>query len=936
MRQIIRISILLSLILLSIHTTESYVRVQTSPGVFNFWNLVAPSTPIVLNGRVTYSLDTAGSDNIPFSQVEQAITASFQSWENIPTSVIAFQRGPNITSDKNDLPGVFDIFWVEDSAIVNDVDISGALAVSFITSNDVPGGGEILDASIVFNGTIVNGNEIQWATDGRTDAFDVQQVATHEIGHCLGLEHSPNGASTMFPRTGPGMINARTLSTDDQIAASAIYPTLDFYPSHGSISGHVIDTTGAPIFGAHVVVVDANGVVITGALTQPDGSYSIPGLSAGSYNLYLQPVGSDGNFYFDRSDLSDFYSNITTDFLTSQEYTVIVNPGPTVQFDFPPVVRGTPPFEGYLVLDPSGNFLSSVGASVAQGQNEVFVGIAGPGLPQSVPLTISGTGITILQNLSGTVTLNDGRIVPVVGAVVNVSPTAPVGPRNLSVSNGSQRTVVTGGFEILANPQGPTITSVASQADYSTRFAPGSLAVAFGSNLASITTIANSNPLPTEISGTSVTIVDGTGLPRLASLMYVSPSQINFQIPAGTAVGPASVIVKNNTGSTDTKTIDIQSLAPAILTRDATGTGLPVGYVIRFRADGTTSREEIARYDQASGTYVPIPIDMGLASDRVLLVLFGTGFRNRSQLNAVGANIGGFGCQVVYAGPQGDPPFTTDQMNIFLSKDLATVGGGAVSVSILVDGMVANPVTITIAPTMKPIVSSIVSQASYSETISPESLATVFGANLAGTPASANSNPLPTRLAGASILVMDSAGVPHQAALMFASPTQINFQIPAGTAVGPVGITVTNHLGYEVFISTVLQPVAPAIFTRDATGSGLPVGYIIRFRADGTTSQEPIAQFNPESGAYDPIPINFGSDRILLVLFGTGFRRQTVAVKVGGVAGQVVYAGPQGDPPFLLDQLNVFLDPSLSGSGPVNVELSIGEITANPVTVSIQ
>src|SRR5215510_11274718 len=110
MRQIVRISVLLAIILLSIHTTESYVQIQTGPGVFNFWNLIAPATPIVSNGRVTYSLDSAGSDNITFSQVEQAITASFQTWENIPTSTIAFQRGPNITSDRNDLPGVFDIF----------------------------------------------------------------------------------------------------------------------------------------------------------------------------------------------------------------------------------------------------------------------------------------------------------------------------------------------------------------------------------------------------------------------------------------------------------------------------------------------------------------------------------------------------------------------------------------------------------------------------------------------------------------------------------------------------------------------------------------------------------------------------------------------------------------------------------------------------------
>jgi Matrixin len=196
MKQIIRISILLTIILLSIHTTESFVRIRTGNGTPFVWNLSNPNTPIVSNGRVTYSLDSAGSDDLPFSEVEQAIDRSFQSWENVTISTIAFQRGPNITSDRSNIPDVFDIFWTEDSTIVDgDADISGALAVSFIGTIN----GEIRDLFIVFNG-----NEFTWATDGNADAIDIQQVATHEIGHCIGLDHSPNAASTMFPSVKAG------------------------------------------------------------------------------------------------------------------------------------------------------------------------------------------------------------------------------------------------------------------------------------------------------------------------------------------------------------------------------------------------------------------------------------------------------------------------------------------------------------------------------------------------------------------------------------------------------------------------------------------------------------------------------------------------------------------------------------------------------------
>jgi uncharacterized protein (TIGR03437 family) len=924
MRQIVRISVLLAIILLSIHTTESYVRIQNGAGLPIAWNLTNPSTPIVSNGRVTYRLDSAGSDDIPFPQVEASITASFRSWENIPTSTIAFQRGPNFTSDKNDLDGAFDIFWTENSTIVDGgADISGALAVSFIRSSTQTG--EIIDLFIVFNG-----NEVTWATNGRPGAFDVQQVATHEIGHCIGLDHSPNAAATMFPRTGDGQVAARTLSTDDQIAVSVIYPTPDFSSSTGSISGHVLDTSGTAIFGAHVVAVDANGVVITSALSQSDGSYSIPGLPPGDYNVYAQPLGSDNNIFFNRGAISSFYSNTNIDFQTTQDFPITINPGAASPLEIA-VVRGIPAFEGYYIADQERGVFSNLGTSLVRGKTSL-IGVLGPGIPQGgMPLTISGPGITFSDIRFGSTT--DGLRLVLATAIVD--PTAPLGPRNIIISDGTQRTILTGGVEVFSSdPRGPIVTSISSQADYSTRFAPGSLAAAFGLNLAGVTMNANSNPLPTAVAGASITITDSSGISRQAPLMYLSPIQINFQLPTDTQVGPATIIFTNSIGRTFTTTIDIQSVAPAILTRDASGVGLPTGYLIRFRADGTSVREDIARFDQASGINVPIPIDMGLASDRILLVLFGTGFRNRTQLPAV--TIGGMDCQVVYAGRQGDPPFANDQINIFLNKNI--VGGGPVDVLMTVDGMQANPVTVTVASLIKPTVSSVVSQANYSTLVSPESLSTVFGTNLAGTAAGANSNPLPTTLAGASISITDSSGTSRQAALMYASSTQINFQIPAGTALGSASFTFTNPLGYTVTATTEIQPAAPAVFSRDATGMGLPIGYIIRFRADGTSAREEIARFDEAMGTFVPIPINLGSttDRILLVLFGTGFRRQTVSVKVGEVDCQVVYAGPQGDSPFVLDQLNVFLSPDIPRGGPANVVMAIGTIAANPVTVSIQ
>jgi uncharacterized protein (TIGR03437 family) len=82
-----------------------------------------------------------------------------------------------------------------------------------------------------------------------------------------------------------------------------------------------------------------------------------------------------------------------------------------------------------------------------------------------------------------------------------------------------------------------------------------------------------------------------------------------------------------------------------------------------------------------------------------------------------------------------------------------------------------------------------------------------------------------------------------------------------------------------------------------------------------------------------------GTEQVILVLFGTGFRwRQSldaVRVTVGGEPAEVLYAGLQLRYPGL-DQLNVRLPRSLAGRGEVEVLLEVDGKAANPVTVSVR
>lgn len=124
---------------------------------------------------------------------------------------------------------------------------------------------------------------------------------------------------------------------------------------------------------------------------------------------------------------------------------------------------------------------------------------------------------------------------------------------------------LSGGGTFL-NPHG--ILNSASFAPPTFPISGGTIVALFGTGLAGGTEAAQSTPLPTSLLGTSVT-VNGVAAP----LFFVSPGQINIQVPFATSGASANVIVNRGSSNSNTVATPVAPSSPGVFTQNVTGIG---------------------------------------------------------------------------------------------------------------------------------------------------------------------------------------------------------------------------------------------------------------------------------------------------------------------------------------------------------------------------
>jgi uncharacterized protein (TIGR03437 family) len=252
---------------------------------------------------------------------------------------------------------------------------------------------------------------------------------------------------------------------------------------------------------------------------------------------------------------------------------------------------------------------------------------------------------------------------------------------------------------------------------------------------------------------------------------------------------------------------------------------------------------------------------------------------------------------------------------------------GTASVGVTVPGSISNNRTFSIAaPSKAAVVASVVNAASSLPSFAPGSLISVYGANLAAASGAPASLPAPTSLGGASVSINGQL-----APLLYASPAQINAQVPFEIPVGKATIVVQAQGGDSAPASFAVTATAPGVVT-------VPDGnHALAQNSDGSWN-------SPENPARP-------GQYVTLYVTGQGLVDYPVATgapapasplcrplaaavaTLGGVPTEIpslgLLPGAVG-----ISQLTLVV-PAIP-SGEQSVSLTIGDVAANTTTVSVR
>src|SRR5581483_741034 len=218
----------------------------------------------------------------------------------------------------------------------------------------------------------------------------------------------------------------------------------------------------------------------------------------------------------------------------------------------------------------------------------------------------------------------------------------------------------------------------------------------------------------------------------------------------------------------------------------------------------------------------------------------------------------------------------------------------------------------------------VVNAASFTAALSPGALASIFGSNFAGAGGSAASLPLPPRVGGASVLVNGVA-----APVLYASSSQINFQIPWEMQPGTATVMVNSGGMVSNQVNVTIQAAAPGLFVNGSHAIVQNSDFSLNSSSNPAKAGNTIIAYLTGAGAASPQPADgaaAGSEPLSTV-------SPAPTATIGGTSAMVTFAGLA--PGFVgLWQLNIVV-PSVTNAGDLPLVVTAGGQSSNAGNVSV-
>lgn len=230
---------------------------------------------------VSVVIQSNGSDNISDGSDDVALRNAIAAWNDVTSTtatLVEVQSAAQKARTDWQSDDIHLLMFDENNQSGYFGPGSGTVAITPLTFYTT---GSIIDADVLFNG-----GGYQFTTKGQGGRFDIQDVATHELGHLLGLDHSGVAGATMFPYVDPSVILHRSLSADDAGGLRHMYPAGSF----GRIAGTLSRSDGSPVIGAHISVRDSLGRTTGAILTNNSGAFTVQALEPGTYSVLAVPL----------------------------------------------------------------------------------------------------------------------------------------------------------------------------------------------------------------------------------------------------------------------------------------------------------------------------------------------------------------------------------------------------------------------------------------------------------------------------------------------------------------------------------------------------------------------------------------------------------------------------------------------------------------------